>query len=195
MNVHQSYFAITPLLFQKQGLRKRKHHLLSENWANPMAARDWGARWWFLQFTFFSIRFLRQINFSSFLVFFQMSWLGAVFQFCLHFLHSQLIFWTLFVILKSNVNMKKTVTKSIWTPFPCQRPLRDWTRWYLVGGISISTIHDQFSNQCSRGCCCWCTDCHRWNIKLYTILLFISGLTKYRPSSISIPFANTSVSI
>ena len=39
--------------FQRQRLRRRKHHLLSENWANPMAARDWGARWWFLQFTSF----------------------------------------------------------------------------------------------------------------------------------------------
>ena len=46
----------------------------------------------------------------------------------------------------------------------------------IVGGISISTIHDQFSNQCSRGCCCWCTDCQGWNIKLYTILVFISRL-------------------
>ena len=76
---------------------------------------------------------------------------------------------------------KKTLTKSIWTPFPCQRPLRDWTRWYLVGGISISTIHDQFSNQCSRGCCCWCTDCQGWNIKLYTILVFISSLIISNP--------------
>ena len=125
----------------------------------------------------FFIRFLRQINFLIFFVFFQMSWSGAVFQFCLHFLHSHLTFWMLFVVLECNVNMEnKTLTKSILTPFPCQRPLRDWTRWYLVGGISISTIHDQFSNQCSRGCCCWCTDCQGWNIKLYTILVFISSL-------------------
>ena len=175
MNVHQSYFAITPLLFQKQRLRRRKHHLLSENWANPMAARDWGARWWFLQFT----SFFHQISssdqfFKFFLVFFQMSWSGAVFHFCLHFLHFYLVFCILFVVLK--YGEKKTLTKSIWTPFPCQRPLRDWTSWYLVGGISISTIHDQFSNQCSRGCCCWCTDCQGWNIKLYTILVFISSL-------------------
>ena len=177
MNVHQSYFAITSLLFQKQRLSRRKHHLLSENWANPMAARDRAARWWFLQFTSF---FHQNSSSDQFFKFF-----GLFFR-CLD---RVLCFNSVFT------SYSKTLTKSIWTPFPCQRPLRDWTRWFLVGGISISTIHDQFSNQCSRGCCCWCTDCQGWNIKLYTILLFISGLTKYRPSSISIPFTNTSVSI
>ena len=72
--------------FQRQRLRRRKHHLLSENWANPMAARDWGARWWFLQFTSFFHQISSSDHLFIFLVFFQMSWSGAVFQFCLHFL-------------------------------------------------------------------------------------------------------------
>ena len=173
MNIHQSYFATTSLLFQKQGLRRRKHHLLFQNWANPMAARDWGARWWFLQFTSFFIRFLRQINFSSFFGLFSDILIGC----CVSFLSSLPTFLSDLLHTLCGIKIwKKTLTKSIWTPFPCQRPLRDWTRWYPVGGISISTIHDQFSNQCSRGCCCGCTDCQGWNIKLYTILVFISSL-------------------
>ena len=114
--------------------------------------------------------------FKFFGFFFQMSWSGTVFQFCLHFL------------------LKKLLRNLSEPHFPVSAPCVTEPDG-IVGGISISTIHDQFSNQCSRGCCCWCTDCQGWNIKLYTILLFISGLTKYRPSSISIPFTNTSVSI
>ena len=176
MNVHQSYFAITSLLFQKQRLKRRKHHLLSQNWANPMAARDWGARWWFLQFT----SFFHQISSSDqFFKFF-----GLFSDVCIRCC----------VSILSSLLTKKLLRNLSEPHFLVSAPCVTEPDG-IVGGISISTIHDQFSNQCSRGCCCWCTDCQGWNIKLYTILLFISGLTKYRPSSISIPFTNTSVSI
>ena len=59
----------------------------------------------------FFIRFLRQIIFLFFWSFFR----------CLD---RVLCFNSVFT------SYSKTLTKSIWTPFPCQRPLRDWTRWY-----------------------------------------------------------------
>ena len=55
---------------------------------------------------FFSSDFFAD-QFFKFFGLFQMSCSVAMFQLCLHFLHSHLILSILFVVLKCNVNMEK----------------------------------------------------------------------------------------
>ena len=71
---------------------------------------------------FFSSDFFAD-QFFKFFGLFQMSCSVAMFQLCLHFLHSHLILWILFVVLKCNVNMEKKLLRNLSGPhYPVSAP-------------------------------------------------------------------------